>query len=377
LLDPLKLIWEDVVGKKLYVTGACGALYDGASPDGSKDQSQISRTHQAYGRPYQLPNSTAHNETCAAIGNVLWNWRMLKATGEAKYADILELSLYNGVLCGISLDGTRFFYTNTLRQLDMMPTLLRWSREREEYISCFCCPPNVVRVIAESAEYAYGQSDRGVWIHLYGGSTLETELPGKRTVKLRQETDYPWDGRVKVSVTAAPDDPFTMFLRIPGWTKDATLRVNDEPIRSAETGRYAEIKRVWKAGDVIALSLPMTPKLLQAHPLVEEARNQVAVKRGPIVYCLESVDLPLGATVQTVALPRSAMLTPKFERDLLGGVTVLAGNAEVTAEAAWSGGLYREYDPGQRTEIKVKLVPYYAWGNRGRSEMSVWLPLGR
>jgi uncharacterized protein len=377
LLEPLKKIWDDVASKKLYVTGACGALYDGASPDGSKDQSQITRIHQAYGRAYQLPNSTAHNETCAAIGNVLWNWRMLKATGEAKYADVMEQSLYNGVLCGISLDGDKYFYTNTLRQLDTMPTPLRWNRQRQEWISCFCCPPNVARIIAESASYAYGKSDRGVWVHLYGGNTLDTELPGGRKVKLKQETEYPWDGKVKITVNAAPDDPFTMFLRVPGWTRDATVTVNDEAAKPVESGKYAEVSRGWKAGDVIELSLPMTPKLLQAHPLVEEARNHVAVKRGPIVYCLESTDLPKGATVQTVSLPRSATFTARHDRDLLRGVTVLEGKAEVTADPAWAGDLYREYAPPKPTEIDVKLVPYYAWGNRGKSEMTVWIPLGR
>jgi len=165
LLDPLEKIWSNVVGRKLYVTGACGALYDGASPDGSRDQKQITRTHQAYGRDYQLPNSAAHNETCAAIGNVLWNERMLRITGEAKYADVLERSLYNAVLAGVSLDGRRFFYTNTLRQLDDGPEL-RWSRRREEWISCYCCPPNVARMIAQAHTLSYGRSDGALWVHL-------------------------------------------------------------------------------------------------------------------------------------------------------------------------------------------------------------------
>src|SRR4029077_7762069 len=196
LLTPLTTIWENVVNEKLYVTGACGALFDGASPDGSKEQSQITRIHQAYGRDYQLPNSTAHNETCAAIGNVLWNWRMLQITGDARYADVLEQTLYNAVLAGESLDGKSFFYTNTLRQLDTMPVDLRWSRTRAPYFSSFCCPPNVARMIAEVADYAYCKTAHGVCANLYGSSVLETTINGEK-LKLTQETDYPWDGTVK------------------------------------------------------------------------------------------------------------------------------------------------------------------------------------
>jgi DUF1680 family protein len=378
LLDPLNKIWANVVGRKLYVTGACGALYDGASPDGSNDQKDITRTHQAYGRDYQLPNSTAHNETCAAVGNALWNWRMLQLTGDAKFADTLELVLHNAVLAGVSLDGTRFFYTNTLRQLDAMPVELRWSRTRQEWISCYCCPPNVVRTIAEVSNYAYSRSDRGVWVHLYGGNKLDTEMPGEGRLKLTQETEYPWDGRVKITVDAAPVEAVSLFLRVPGWTKGATLKVNGQPEKQdLEPGRYAEVRRRWKPGDVVELDLPMRVQLLEAHPLVEEVRNHVAVKRGPIVYCLESSDLPKGVTVSTVAVPRSAAFEPRHDAKLLGGVTVLEGKAEAVVEPTWDGQLYRELQPAAAKTLDVKLIPYYAWGNRGRSEMTVWLPLGR
>jgi hypothetical protein len=375
LLKPLRPIWDDVVGRKMYLTGACGALYDGASPDGSKDQKQIARTHQSYGRAYQLPHSTAHNETCAAIGNALWNWRMLQVTGEAKYADVLEVVLYNALLAGVSLDGKRYFYTNTLRQLDQMPAPLRWSREREEWISCYCCPPNVARTVAEVNQYAYGRSDRGVWVHLYGGSALDTELPGGR-VKLTQETKYPWDGRVRITVGAAPARSFCLFLRVPAWATGATVAVNGEP-RKVDAGRYAEVTRAWKDGDVVELDLPMRTRLVQAHPLVEEARNQVAVMRGPVVYCLESPDLPKGIGIQSVAVPGRIELTPRFDPALLGGVTILEGKAEVSAEPAWGKELYREFKPTTPRTVEVKLIPYYAWGNRGRSEMTVWLPLTR
>jgi DUF1680 family protein len=378
LLVPLRKIWENVVYQKMYITGACGALYDGASPYGARDQKRISRTHQAYGREYELPHSTAHNETCASIGNALWNWRMLQITGEAAFADILELVLYNAALAGVSLDGTRFFYTNTLRQLDEMPVELRWSRARQSFISCFCCPPNLVRTVAEVGAYAYGKSDHAVWVHLYGGSVLDTEVaPGAR-LKLTQQTDYPWDGRVKITIAAAPSRACSLRLRIPGWAKGAALSVNGTPERGPlKPGTYYEVRRVWSAGNVVELNLPLRPRLMQAHPLVEEARNQVAIQRGPVVYCLESADLPRGVKVANVVIPRTIDLKPRFDGKLLGGVTVLEGKAEVMAEAPWSRELYRELSPAAAKAFDLKLIPYYAWGNRGPSEMTVWMPLAR
>jgi DUF1680 family protein len=376
LLAPLRAIWENVVYQKMYVTGACGALYDGASPDGSRDQKQIGRTHQAYGRAYQLPHSTAHNETCAAVANALWNWRMLQVTGEARFADVLELALYNA-LSGISLDGKRFFYTNTLRQLDRMPVELRWSRTRQPFLSCFCCPPNLVRTIAESGAYAYGKSDRGVWVHLYGGSVLDTELARGARLKLTQESDYPWDGCVKITVGATPTKAYSLLLRIPGWAKGAALSVNGTPERKPLVpGTYFEVNRAWSAGDVLELRLPLRARLLQAHPLVEEARNQVAFQRGPVVYCLESPDLPKGVKVSDVFIPRTTKLKPRFDGEILGGVTVLEGKAEAVPEVPWSRELYRELSPAAPKAIDLKLIPYYAWGNRGPSEMTVWMPLG-
>ncbi len=184
LLEPLKNCWESVQQRKIYITGGCGALFDGASPDGSKDQKDITRIHQAYGRNYQLPNSTAHNETCAAIGYVLWNYRLWQITGEGKYIDALENSLINAVLAGVSLDGERYFYTNTLRQLDDMPTPLRWSRERQSWISCYCCPPNVARTIAACNRYAYATDDRTLYVLLYGSNSASAQLAGEEALLL-------------------------------------------------------------------------------------------------------------------------------------------------------------------------------------------------
>jgi uncharacterized protein len=221
LWKPLDPIWRNLTEQKMYITGGCGALYDGASPYGSKEQRTITRTHQAFGHDYELPNTTAHNETCANIGNVLWNWRMFLATGEARFMDVAELALYNSVLSGMSLDGTNFFYTNPLRVTDPLPIELRWPRQRVPFLGSFCCPPNLVRTIASSAQYAYAKSADTIWVNLYGASELETELPGLGKVQLAQETEYPWNGRIRIKILSAPEKEFALKLRIPGWAKDA------------------------------------------------------------------------------------------------------------------------------------------------------------
>jgi DUF1680 family protein len=378
LLPSLLSVWENVVTTKLYLTGGCGALYDGASPDGVKEQKQIARVHQAYGREYQLPSSTAHNETCAAVANVLWNWRMLQITGEARFADVLETTLYNALLAGISLDGKSFFYTNTLRQLDRMPVDLRWSRTRQPYISSFCCPPNVARTIAELSNHVYGWSDQAVWVNLYGGSVLDTRLADGARLKLTQETDYPWDGRVTITLDAVPSEPVAIKLRIPAWSRGATLSINGTPWQmELKAGSYQEVRRAWSVGDLIALNLPMPVQILQAHPLVEEARNQVAVKRGPLVYCLESPDLPEGVAVLDVLIPAAIKLKPRRDDQRLGGIAVLEGEAETVGEVPWNKQLYRELDIKALRTLTLRLIPYYAWSNRGPSEMTVWLPLRR
>ncbi len=378
----LAAVWDNVAGEKLSVTGGCGALYDGASPDGAKDQKSIARVHQSYGRDYQLPNATAHNETCAAVGLALWSWRMLRLTGEAKYADVLERVLDNAALAGVSLDGTRFFYTNPLRRPAARvprdpPPELRWPRERQPFLSSFCCPPNLARTIAESANYAYGKSDRGVWVHLYGSSELATDLPGGGRLTLTQATDYPWDGRVRLTVAVDRPAAFSLFLRIPAWAGGATAAVNGTATAAPTSGTYFEVRRTWSAGDIVELTLPLRPRLLESHPLVEETRNQVAVQRGPIVYCLESPDLPAGVRVRDVAIPADSDLRPRFDAKLLDGVTVLEGRAVAYPAAEWGRELYRELTPAAVKPVAVRLIPYYAWDNRGRSEMTVWLPLRR
>jgi uncharacterized protein len=375
LWRPLTEIWTNMVTKKMYLTGGCGALYDGASPDGSKDQSHITRVHQSYGRNFQLPNTTAYNETCANIGNVLWNWRMFLASGDARFMDVVELALYNSVLSGGSLDGTNFFYVNPLRVTDPMPLNLRWSRQRQPFVSSFCCPPNFVRTIAESANYAYGKSADAVWINLYGSSSLETALTNHEEIRLRQITDYPWNGRVRIEIEKCSPETVALNLRIPGWADGARVRINDGPADpSPKPGSYFAIRRQWHPGDFIDVDLPMPVRLMEANPLVEEDLNQVAVQRGPIVYCLESPDLPPGVNISDVRIPPDLHLTARYDRRLLDGVVVLEGRALAQPHGDWNGKLYRELAPAELRPLNARFIPYSVWQNRGKSEMSVWLP---
>lgn len=376
--QPLEPIWATLTQRKMYLTGACGALYDGASPDASAQQRTITRVHQAYGRNYQLPNTTAHSETCANIGNVLWNWRMFLATGESRFVDVLELALYNSVLSGVSLGGSEFFYTNPMRVTDPLPTELRWSRTRVPYVSSFCCPPNLARMIAEAGTYAYAQSPGTVWVNLYGGSTLTTMLDGDRPLTLKQESAYPWDGHIRLTVNETDGAEFTLKLRIPEWSHDARVSINGkaEPL-DARPGSYASLTRQWIPGDVVSLELPMAARLIEANPLVEETLNQFAVKRGPIVYCLESADLPPGVRVGDVNLSPDIRFTARFDPQLLDGVMVLQGTADVRPAGDWEGRLYRDVQPTPTNEVPIRLVPYYAWGNRGPGEMTIWMPRTR
>lgn len=378
LMKNLTSIWNDIVNRKMYVTGACGALYDGTSPDGTcYEPDSIQKVHQSYGRAYQLPNSTAHNETCANIGNMLFNWRMLESTGDAKYADIVETALYNSVLSGVSLDGKRYFYTNPLRLSDDFPYTLRWPRERQEYISCFCCPPNTLRTICEAQNYAYTVSENALWCNLYGQSELTTKL-GKHDLEVSQVTGYPYDGKVMLTFRAVPKkQEMALHLRIPAWCDRATVKVNGEVVDvPVKANTYATLNRVWKKGDVVELDMEMRVKLMESNPLVEETRNQVVVKRGPLVYCLEGMDVADGRRIDDVLIPSTIQFTPT-EITIDGSKMIaLDGEARLMDEASWDNVLYREVGKADRT-VKIRLIPYFAWGNRGKSEMTVWMPLAK
>lgn len=380
LLMALESIWKDVVTKKLYITGACGALYDGVSPNGTTyDPTIIQQVHQAYGQAFQLPNISAYNETCANIGNVLWNYRMLLATGESRFADILELSLFNSVLSGTDLGGTKFNYTNPLRVDNNLPYELRWKKEREEYIAFSnCCPPNVVRTIAESHNYAYALAKTGLVVNLYGSNKLNTRLKDGNILNIKQETDYPWDGRIKLSIVKAPKIPFDIILRIPGWATRAAIQINGKEIsENAKAGTYATLHRKWEKGDIVELNLPMPARLMEANPLVEETRNQVAVMRGPIVYCIESPDFE-GGSIFDVTIPFNIQLKPAPVKIAGIPITTLHGEALLQMHKDWKSTLYQPLSTkNDLQKVKISLIPYFAWGNRGKSEMTVWMPLSR
>ena len=375
LMKNLTSIWNDIVTRKMYINGACGALYDGTSPDGTDYKpANIQKVHQSYGRPYQLPQSTAHNETCANIGNMLFNWRMLEATGDSKYADIVENCFFNSILCGISLDGKRYFYTNPLRMSDELPYTLRWPKERKEYISCFCCPPNTLRTLCETQDYAYSMGRQEVYVNLYGENQMKVMLDKKNQLVVAQHTDYPWDGRVILEIQQVKKNtPMTFKLRIPSWCEVYSLSVNDNKVEAKVENGYAVVTGNWKKGDFIALDMPMQAKLIEANPLVEEARGQVAVQRGPIIYCIESQDLN-GQNIDNIALPINAQFTPKEVTIEGSRMMALETQAYVRDAKTWENQLYRTVDTTKRTAT-IRLIPYYAWGNRGKSEMSVWIPV--
>lgn len=383
LLKTLSTISEDVAGEKLYVTGMTGALYDGASPDGSKNHTSIKTVHQAYGRDYQLPNLTAYNETCATIGYAMWLWRMLEVTGDARYADLFEQSLYNGVLPGISLEGRDYFYVNPLRKSADFKWPLRWSRTRQPNIpSSFCCPPNVVRTIAEAQNYAYTLSKDTLWVHLYAASELNTAWTDGGRIRLKQETEYPWKGAIALTIAEAPERAIALKLRIPGWVGEgsATVRVNGQPADDQpKAGTYFEVRRAWKAGDTVQVELPFAASLWEANPLVEETLDQAAVKYGPLVYCAEANDLPSGVRLADVALTVDALRQPApLQAETIAGARLMTLSLPAVAlqRPSWQAGqLYRPLQAGAPRPFSLKLVPYYAWGNRGDTDMTVWIPL--
>ncbi|MGK3954205.1 glycoside hydrolase family 127 protein [Microbacterium sp. I2] len=409
LVGVLERLWHDVIDTKLYITGGCGALYDGASPDGSPWQDQISRVHQAYGRAYQLPQTTAHNESCANIGMIFWSERMLSLTGDAKYADVIEQIAFNSLLSSISLAGSDYFYTNPLRQVRDLPYPLRRpgdtaihptpepppsdERLRESYLSCFCCPPNIARTLARFHERAASLGDDGLYLHLYGGGRVDVATEDGRTLALREDGDYPWSETITWTVETASGGPtrpeaprsgpamrgegvgsIPLHLRIPGWSSGATLTVNGDAVEVTAPGTYTRIDREWREGDVIQLTLPMPVHVLRAHRLAEEATNQVAVRRGPVVYSLESADLPDGVVLEQAALRRGATFTP-IESEIAGHRVIALETEIAVLPGADDDALYDDLADTELGTATVRLVPYYAWGNRGAGEMSVWLPL--
>jgi hypothetical protein len=369
LLKNLSAIWDDIVNHKIYIMGGCGALYDGVSPDGTTyDQPSIQQIHQAYGRQFQLPQEAAHNEICAQIGMLLFSWRMFQTTVDPKYIDNIENELYNGILSGISLDGKDFFYTEALRRTKEFPYTMRWPKHRQRYITCFCCPPNTLRTLCQAQEYAYSINKDTLWVNLYGQNVLKT-----KDLEIEQQTNYPWDGHIRLTVKKAKNLK-SIRMHIPGWCTDLSLKLNGEPILVEDLRQ----PRQWKKGDVIELDLPMPVRLVEANPLVEEAKNQVAIMRGPIVYCLEGQDIANGVRINDIAIPADAHFTEVPVTIAGTKMLALETDALLTGQDAWDNNtLYRELRPVSKQKVKVRLIPYYAWDNRGIDDMSLWLPLAR
>ena len=369
LRDALERLWHSVTERRMYLTGAIGSFRQGKSSRGDA-------VHEAFGLDYELPSRTAYNETCSNIGNAMWNWRMLALTGDARHADVMERVLYNSMLSAVGVDGKGFFYCNPLARDDRRDGLSRHhSPQRWSVWRCYCCPPSVARTIAKLHGWAYCLSDHAVWVNLYGGNRLDTTLPDGSPLKLTQATDYPWDGTITLTVRQAPADALAVMLRIPGWAARAAIRVNGQAHAApAKPGTHAELRRKWAPGDTVELSLPLDVRVLEANPKAQSLRNQVAVMRGPVVYCLESPDLPEGVRLDEVRVPRGIRLAPRHDKGLLGGVTVLEGQAVRARAGDWQGKLYRTVRAEASERIPITLIPYFAWANRGESHMTVWLP---
>ena len=369
LMKNLEAIWDDIVNHKIYIMGGCGALYDGVSPDGTTyNQPSIQQIHQAYGRQFQLPQEAAHNEICAQIGMMLYSWRMFQTTVDPKYVDNIENELYNGILSGISLDGKDYFYTEALRRTKEFPYTMRWPKHRQRYITCFCCPPNTLRTLCEAQEYAYSMKGDTLWVNLYGQNTLTT-----KDLEVEQTTDYPWDGHITLTVKKAKRLA-SIRMHIPGWATDMSLKLNGQPILAEDLRQ----PRKWKKGDVIELDLPMKARLMEANPLVEEAKNQIAIMRGPIVYCLEGQDIEGGHRINDIAIPADVQFIEK--KITMEGHEMIALEADVplVSKDSWRNEeLYRELRPVKNKKVHIRLIPYYAWDNRGIDDMSLWLPLQR
>ncbi|MDG5785883.1 glycoside hydrolase family 127 protein [Evansella sp. AB-P1] len=377
----LDSVWENCVDKKLYINGGCGALYSGTSPYG-KFSFDMSRNvvHQAFGYEYQLPNITGYNETCATIGNIMWNLRMFAIDPQAKYFDIIERSMLNLSIASVSLSGNRYFYQNALRRVKKLDHELMWPLERTGTLTCFCCPPNMARIIAESSEYAYMISDDSVYTGMYGANTAEFRMSNGADFTIVQKTEYPWDGRVVMEFgDVKKDRAITVKLRVPGWLTSGYITVNGEKVSvldKSHASSYYSVDIEKLAGTRIELQMDMPVRLTMSHSHVEENINQVAVERGPLLYCLESLDVPL-SELGDFMLPASA--TFKTDPYEICGKTVLSLETEGLT-LNWNKekdrqALYQTLDIEGAERVGVRMIPYFAWDNRGNGEMMVWLPL--
>ena len=357
-------IWNNMVSKKMYVQGSIGAVGDG----------------ERFGDNYELPNATAYNETCAAIGSVFWNQRMFLLHGDAKYIDVMEKTLYNGLISGVGLDGKSFFYTNAMQVSNSYqhPDL---ERERSGWFTCSCCPTNVVRLLPSVPGYIYAQNANDVFVNLFisGSATLTVN---NKAIKITQQNNYPWDGGLSFAIDPASALDLNLKIRIPDWAQNQAIpsdlyayqnssaqkieiKVNGQAINYQIKNGYAVISKKWKKGDKVDLTLPMNVQRVIANSNLPDDIGKIALQRGPIIYCAEWKDNDGKAT--NIIIPKNTTFTTEFKPDLLNGVLVLKGNAKAVNvnEAAQT----------ITTEDKtVTAIPYYAWANRGKGEMTVWFP---
>jgi len=364
----LENLWQDTVNTKMYITGGLGSRWEG----------------EAFGDAYELPNARSYSETCAAIGGMMWNWRMLAASGEARFTDVLERMLYNAVNVGMSLDGTLYCYANPLESPGR--TDPNWHSEegttRNPWYDVLCCPPNIERTLGGLPGYLYSTSKDGLYVNLYENSLLNWHLEDGTGLKVEQKTNYPWDGNVEITVSPAKKKEFTLYVRIPGWVSGAKVRVDGKNVKERiNRGDYLPIRRKWESGDRLQLEFDMAPQLVTSHPRVYENVGKVAVQRGPLVYCLEQLDQSGSSSVVNVALPVGRKSSQTFRTEhrvgLLGGVTVVHYRALAYDQAASQGPLYQPVGPeAKRTgrEVELTFIPYYAWANREPSPMRVWIP---
>ena len=349
-------IWDNVVTKKLYVTGGIGATSNG----------------EAFGENYELPNMSAYCETCAAIGNVYWNYRLFLLHGESKYYDVLERSLYNGLISGVSLDGGGFFYPNPLESIGQ--------HQRQPWFGCACCPSNICRFIPSLPGYVYAVHNKDVYVNLFMSNTSELNVEGKK-VTLAQTTEYPWNGDIRVAVTPKGKQDFTLKIRIPGWVQGEVVpsnlytftdnkqlayavKVNGEPVESKLDKGYFSIDRQWKKGDVVDVHFDMEPRTVKANSKVEADRGKISVERGPLVYCAEWPDNDF--SVLSVFMNRKPEFTVERKPELLYGIDELKTLAQTLG--------YDETGRLVTKDVTLTLIPYYAWAHRGTGEMAVWLP---
>lgn len=364
----LNRLWQDMVTTKMYVTGGLGARWEGES----------------FGDAYELPNARAYAETCAAIGSMMWNWRMLAASGDARFTDIMERQLYNAINVGMSLDGTTYCYYNPM-EFSGHGDPNRHSKDgsvRNPWYDVFCCPPNIERTMGALPGYFYSTGKEGLYVNLYGDSSLDWHLEDGTGLKVEQKTNYPWEGRVDITVSPAQSAEFTLFLRIPGWAPGATASVNGQPWKGQlKPGTYASFRRQWKAGDHVRLEFDMTPQVVASNPQVTENAGKVAIQRGPLVYTLEQLDQTGDASVFDVAFLAGRNTAGDFKAEyrpnFLGGVTVLRHRGVTLDSAAASNPLYgplgtETRKPGK--EVDLTFIPYYAWANRQPDAMRVWIP---